>query len=101
VRKPPTTVRAAAYWQKHATDSEVSEFLKRVADPNYVSYFVRGETYTTTGLDTLDDAHALLARLQLAQVACTCDPRPSGRSAPVAWAAQTRLCPNYVEGDAV
>lgn len=85
-RPSRATVEGAAYWQAHATDSDVAEFMKQVVNPRYVAY-LGGGTYTATGLDTLEDAMELLTRLQRAGEDCTCATTPVWR------------CPNYVEGD--
>ena len=67
-----------------ATDSEVEEFLKRVADPTYTSD-MSGGLFVTPPSGDLEDAFYLLDKL--VDSACTCD--------------RTSLqeCPNYRDED--
>lgn len=82
-----TTVHQRVVDSTLASDSEVSEFLARIADPNHVVNMGGAHSVTPSGQDDLEDAFYLLERLAAMQARCTCA------------TTDIRACPNYEVGD--
>jgi len=70
-----------------ATDSEVSEFIKKVDNPQYESSMAGHHASSSRGRVDLTEVFDLVERLVKMQKECTCATRP------------VTECPNYLEGD--
>lgn len=81
----PETIRARQVRGVMASDEEVSDFLKHLDDPRYVSHY--GAEPVALPSDGLEDAFDLLDKVRMLKERCTCT------------TTAVEACPNYTEGD--